>query len=242
MQLLHDKYLSKKMTHSPGRLKQLGLRYLHTYTLREIKVRLDNYFKFMLVRDPLERVLSAYRDKIEKLPPIFKPMYKNRILRHKYPNMTLEEIEKTKHVDFEDFVDYIIRTWQEVGFIDPSHREKHGSRIKDPTKEQQLFTPFETENGEAILNRHWDTFSHACLPCEINYDFIGKLETFNDDIVAIMGAFGNEGCSDIFPSLFKTSTSTSVHQDYFKKLTQKQVHDLAQVYANDFKLYQYDMP
>ena len=228
-----------KRVHSHERLHELGLRFLHTYTPREIKKRLKNYFKFMFVRDPLERVLSAYRSKMETMKKDFRPMYKNRILRHKYPNMTLGEIGKTMHVEFEDFVDYLIRSWNEVKFIDPNFRKEYEDRIKHPTKEERMFSPFKTEY---ILNRHWDTYAHSCLPCEINYDFIGKMETFSEDIVAVMDEFGNKGCSDVFPQLFKTSTSSSVHEDYFKQLTQEQIKDLAEIYSTDFELYDYDMP
>ncbi len=239
LKLKQDQKLKKGKIHSTARLHKLGLRYLHTYTQREIEKRLKSYFKFMFVRNPLERVLSAYRNKMEKRPQDFKPIYKNRILRHKYPNMTLAELEKTNHVEFQDFVDYLIRSWNTVKFVDPSVREEHGGYINHPTREQKLLYPYKSEVG---LNRHWDTYSHSCLPCEIKYDFIGKLETFSSDIVAIMKGFGNEGCSNLFPSLFKTSTSSSVHEDYFKNLTQKQIHDLAQIYANDFELYEYDSP
>jgi len=37
---------------------------LSAFTPPEIRHRLDNYFAFMFVRDPLERLVSAYRDKM----------------------------------------------------------------------------------------------------------------------------------------------------------------------------------
>ena len=40
------------------------LRPLSAYTSQEIRDRLDSYFKFMFVRDPLERLVSAFRDKM----------------------------------------------------------------------------------------------------------------------------------------------------------------------------------
>lgn len=224
---------------SHERQHKLGLRYLHTYTPKEIKMRLKNYFKFMFVRHPLERVLSAYRSKMESSPKHFRPMYKNRILRHKYPNMTIKEIRKTTNVGFQDFIDYIIRSWNEIKFVDPNFRTEYRDRIKHPTKEQRMFSPFKTE---FMFNRHWDTYAHSCFPCEINYDFIGKLETFSDDIVAVMEEFGSKGCSDVFPWLFRTSTSSSVRKDYFKQLTQTQIKNIAQVYSTDFELYGYDIP
>ncbi len=104
-------------------------------------------------------------------------------------------------------MDYLIRTRATVKFLDPLDRQDYGALIRNPTKEQKLFHPY---TSEGLLNRHWDTYAHSCLPCDIKYDFIGKLETFSEDIVAIMKAFRNKGCADLFPFLFKTASSIRI--------------------------------
>ena len=47
--------------------RRVGLKWLKEYPLEEIKYKLKHYFKFLFVRDPYARLLSAYRDKIVKL-------------------------------------------------------------------------------------------------------------------------------------------------------------------------------
>lgn len=43
-----------------------GIRRLNTYKPAEVKYRLENYFKFMVVRHPLDRLVSAWRDKFDR--------------------------------------------------------------------------------------------------------------------------------------------------------------------------------
>ena len=49
-----------------GGLAKYGIKMLSTYSPEQIKYRLENYFKFIFVRHPMERLVSAYRSKFEK--------------------------------------------------------------------------------------------------------------------------------------------------------------------------------
>ena len=49
-----------------GGLAKYGIKMLSTYTPEQIKYRLENYFKFLFVRHPMERLVSSYRSKFEK--------------------------------------------------------------------------------------------------------------------------------------------------------------------------------
>ena len=50
--------------HSKKFLPSYNIKPLSAYSPHEIKHKLDNYFAFMFVRDPLERLVSAFRDKM----------------------------------------------------------------------------------------------------------------------------------------------------------------------------------
>lgn len=45
---------------------QANHKFLDSYSDKGIKLRLTNYYKFVFVRDPLERFLSAYRSKFDQ--------------------------------------------------------------------------------------------------------------------------------------------------------------------------------
>ncbi|KGL82763.1 Carbohydrate sulfotransferase 10, partial [Tinamus guttatus] len=88
-----------------------GLPRLSSFTDAEIKERLNLYFKFFIVRDPFERLISAFKDKFVHNPR-FEPWYRHEIapgIIRKYRKNRTE----TRGLQFEDFVRYL---------GDPNHR------------------------------------------------------------------------------------------------------------------------
>ena len=47
----------------PRKLEHYNLRYLSDYPWQERLEMLEKYYTFIIVRDPIERILSAYKDK-----------------------------------------------------------------------------------------------------------------------------------------------------------------------------------
>ncbi|XP_043323878.1 carbohydrate sulfotransferase 10 isoform X3 [Cervus canadensis] len=88
-----------------------GLPRLSSFSDTEIQKRLKTYFKFFIVRDPFERLISAFKDKFVHNPR-FEPWYKHEIapgIIRKYRRNRTE----TRGIQFEDFVRYL---------GDPNHR------------------------------------------------------------------------------------------------------------------------
>ena len=52
-----------KRINFPSFINSLGMNFLHKYSKSDIELRLDTYFKFIVVRHPFDRLLSAYADK-----------------------------------------------------------------------------------------------------------------------------------------------------------------------------------
>lgn len=50
-------------------LRSVGLRFLSTLSHEEAEKRIETYFKFVVVRHPFDRIVSAYRDKIARFNP-----------------------------------------------------------------------------------------------------------------------------------------------------------------------------
>ncbi|XP_066284370.1 carbohydrate sulfotransferase 11-like [Branchiostoma lanceolatum] len=82
---------------------------LKLYSQEEIQYRLDNYFKFMFVRDPLERLLSAYINKFTMPYNLkFHRLYGTKIISRFRENPSKDSLQKGDDVTFTEFVQYLL--------------------------------------------------------------------------------------------------------------------------------------
>ncbi|XP_043927012.1 carbohydrate sulfotransferase 10 isoform X2 [Protopterus annectens] len=84
---------------------------LSSYRKPEVKKRLNSYFKFLIVRDPFDRLISAFKDKFLQNPR-FEPWYKHEIAPAIIQRYRKNHTE-VRGLQFEDFVRYL---------GDPNHR------------------------------------------------------------------------------------------------------------------------
>ena len=81
---------------------------LSEYEPTERKYRLDNYFKFMFTRDPMERVVSAYRNKFEKAWSDFFQINHGKAIVRKYRKKpSAEALAKGNDVTFSEFAQFL---------------------------------------------------------------------------------------------------------------------------------------
>ena len=85
---------------------------LNQYPEAEIKYRINNYLKFIVVRDPLERIISAYNDKFVHTKD---NSWRNRYKRYRrkqntktHSSMTSSNTKPSQTLTFEDFFKLII--------------------------------------------------------------------------------------------------------------------------------------
>ncbi|XP_014485289.1 PREDICTED: carbohydrate sulfotransferase 11-like [Dinoponera quadriceps] len=94
------------LAHSPGTFQRLS-----NYTLPEIEKKLAMYDKLIVVRHPLERLLSAYRNKLEakheKSARYFQSRFGKKIIKKYRPNATEQSLKNGDDVTFHEFVDFI---------------------------------------------------------------------------------------------------------------------------------------
>ena len=172
----------------------------------DVEYRVKNYFKFMFVRHPFERLVSAYRDKLTRRDQ-YNKMFGVPIIRNYRPNATTKALEEGNDVTFEEFVRYL---------LDPKTRAK------------------------SRFDRHWLSFHETCHPCHVQYDFIGKFETLQEDAAYVIKRLGG---GTKFPvddpdnkkwnasSLFVETMKRNISSESFKKLEE--------LYAMDYAMFGY---
>ena len=96
--------ISRSMAHEPDRLK-----FLDSFTDPEITKRLVNYRKALFVREPLERLLSAYRNKIEyDFNGKFHRLYGKRIIQKYRRSNVTSQTSKKDRATFTEFIKYLV--------------------------------------------------------------------------------------------------------------------------------------
>ncbi|KAK2725068.1 carbohydrate sulfotransferase 11-like isoform X1 [Artemia franciscana] len=89
---------------------------LADFNTSESQTRLNNYYKFMFVRHPFERLVSAYVNKFHKsYTDYFQIKYGREIVKNYRTNPEKEALARGHDVTFSEFVQYL---------IDPKSRER----------------------------------------------------------------------------------------------------------------------
>lgn len=179
--------------------------------------RLSTYFKFFIVRDPFERLISAFKDKFVKNPR-FEPWYKHDIapaIIRKYRKSHRDSDHSASGLHFEDFVRYL--------------GDVEGRRRMD------------RQFGEHII--HWVTYADLCAPCEIHYSAVGHHETLEQDAPYILKAAGIDQLVSypaIPPGITRYNRTKVEH--YFSGISKRDVRRLYARYQGDFQLFGYPSP
>ncbi|XP_022109255.1 carbohydrate sulfotransferase 10-like isoform X2 [Acanthaster planci] len=185
----------------------------HSSLLRQI-LNLNTYTRFVQVRHPFARLISAYRNKIsgEATRSGQDP---------KFTDISLHIVRKYRRgAEGEDFNPETLRvTWDE--WI---------QYLTDPT-ELSRFDP------------HWREMYKLCLPCRVNYDVVGKLETVESDSKFLLNYL------DLKQLRFPTSRPLFHHgidredkellEHYFGNMSTRNLQRLYNIYKLDFELFGY---
>ena len=197
-----------------------------------------NIVKFMFVRHPFERLASAYNNKFvdqENKSCVLRekdtstPVYDAYInhMRHyqkRYMNMSSSDAciaECANGLKFSCFVEYVLVA---------------------------------TENPETLQNLnkdiHWWPYTEICSVCKVNYDFIGHVEDFQEDLQLLIEQFpDNNALIELYEQKKKINCNTNcngtekdVYLKYFHQITKSTILRLYHRYKNDFELGGYEFP
>ncbi|KAF3697625.1 Carbohydrate sulfotransferase 12 [Channa argus] len=178
----------------------------------EMKAKLKHYTKFLFVRDPFVRLISAYRNKFQEYNKYYYENFGLDILRlygnELYPPETAEEAFASGiYPSFHNFIQYLL----------------------DPQTGQQPFEP------------HWRQMHHLCQPCLIEYDFVGHQETLQEDAEQLLRILNLENDIK-FPPSNKNMTKPGSVLDWFKPVPLEDRRKLYKLYEQDFRLFGYRKP
>ncbi|XP_070634877.1 carbohydrate sulfotransferase 9 isoform X2 [Bos indicus] len=91
------------------------LKKLDSFDLKGIYSRLNTYTKAVFVRDPMERLVSAFRDKFEHPNSYYHPVFGKAIIKKYRPNACEEALNNGSGVKFREFIHYLLDSHRPVG-------------------------------------------------------------------------------------------------------------------------------
>ena len=153
-----DETFNMDLPESKRWLKEFGARENEAFrkypvpeTERERKKALESATKFLVVRHPLDRLVSSYLDKVADTSK------EPNLLKHRdVKNAILESAGKVPGPGivptFPEFIDYVL---------------EETKNLESPRDWKGVMT--------------WKSYYSKCLPCDVKYDVIMKLETHADD-------------------------------------------------------------
>ena len=188
---------------------------LNSFPPDQQKQMLEMYFKFTFVREPFERILSAYKDKFVHprwADHKIRAFHGREILKNFRPNASKNALEKLNDITFREFIEYLV------------------------TKGSNKSTP--------VMDWHWDNYVNICGMCAINYDFIGHYETFDQDLADFKEAaeLSPEDAKRFDARANINSDTASSMLSYYSQIPTEWINILGQLFRANFDMFNYDFP
>ena len=179
-----------------------------------------NFTRAIFVRHPFERLASAYTDKI--LVNQKEPRYQTarRYICQQFPSYYLSKSSKTS-----------------------GQRNRRSSKYSSDLCQSKPIK-FEHFVEHIVLdqwqdNPHWSPYSSLCQPCRLKYNFIGKYETIQQDllhfrtILNLLDERWDRGKD------FRSGGTLEGYKSLYADLPSKLICALAEFYRDDFTLFDY---
>ncbi len=175
-----------------------------------------NYFKFTVIRNPLERLVSSFRNKIE--PPLSGHSIK-------FPNYIKRQI-------FEQYRPMVYRHWLEAG----------GTYNISITFSE--FIEYYVDSFKDHLNPHMKPFTKLCHPCSIPFDFYIHFNKYSSDVAMVIDKVGMNKNHYYDKSLYASpeESTAAVMKSYFLKLTRTQRGKLYDTMRDELLFYYHLFP
>ena len=215
---------------------------IHATTYYDMKLLNElPQFKFIFVRHPFERLGSYFQ--------IYYQIYHPDKIQKKWEKhvKSIARIEKLEQKE--------LRLHQELA----DYEKRYMNKLEKDTKNETLFQRFVdfvvhnismTNDTGPISQTHFWPYTDLCKVCLVSYEFIGHLETFDDDIEKLSVRFPeNQVLKEMRNSKRLNCKSNCEGNDLgsryagdYKQLKKETIVRLYQIYKNDFEFGGYDYP
>ena len=159
---------------------------------------LKTYFKFIMYRNPLERLVSGFRSKVQRYPLVGTksetPHY----------NWLREAVYKLKHpVEHKAWVAAGSKTPVQIAFPD--------------------FIDYWSTNPQSLRgDEHFRPISEICHPCRSRFDFYGNFKNFEEDTGVLRSTIHAKD-KYLRHGYYNATTETSyLLSEYYEQLTEEQ--------------------
>ncbi|XP_019630634.1 PREDICTED: carbohydrate sulfotransferase 10-like isoform X2 [Branchiostoma belcheri] len=194
------------------------LKFLSEFTETEIYRRLETYIKFIVVRDPLERLASAWMNKFMDIRGAMRYWF----IEH-YQSMleTITDDRSREKVAFssEDVeMTYLNGTLKHIPFL--------------------AFIRAIAENQTRWMNPHWQPVYQLCSPCQVDWNYIAHTETLVEDFHLFFKKAGIVGRDNIIPDM-EERVGSRFYLEGFMKIPLEDIQRIGQLYKSDYDMFGY---
>ncbi|XP_078589153.1 carbohydrate sulfotransferase 10-like isoform X2 [Branchiostoma floridae x Branchiostoma japonicum] len=187
-------------------------RWLKDYSKEEADMRLATYNKLIVVRDPLERLASAWLDKFNHDP---------------------------RHVSF---IKAFQRKTRMKNLTKTHTKQDRNSQDSVGGKPSLPFRDFIwgiANEFEVHKNIHWEPFFSLCAPCQVEYDFIAHTDTLVEDLRLFLHKIGVVGKDYLLPTQRPSRAKTNFGTT-FREVPTEDLRRIGEVYKPDFDAFGYN--
>lgn len=185
------------------------------WRLKNLTRTLKSRFKFLFVRHPLQRVLSAYRNKILGIGG-YDPNYKR--------SVGLKIMQKRG-----------LNAKQALAYYD----------AQPPTFPEFVNFVLDQHNFSSSADKHWTPMFDLCNVCEIKYDYIGKFENVEREAKYVLKklnvnnrvSYPEKAATGYV--IHRLETTDAVFQKYYTQLTPNDYSRLVALFKKDFDAFDY---
>lgn len=222
--LAGEKYLDKSLH---GRVRELYPKPSHPSERDHI---LASSMKVIIVRHPLDRLLSAYRDKMLRVRGETDP----------YVKIQQGIVEAYQDPNGEEPTTSILPSRRPSG---ENKTYSHPTFSQFLLKVKDDLSIYWKKEGLSQVNLHWRPYWMTCGPCKVNYDVIAHVETLEADQEYIIQELGLQDIlynAHTHASNFDSYNDTSeAAKHYFSKVPENLLKAIIKFYQPDFELFGY---